>query len=267
MYWPLTYTIRAKHANKRFISRTFLQEHFALWLIAAWPFAPSPLSTSIGLLLLLFSFWCIYELGYVENDLVASAREANGKQPVGAHRYKPATSWWSWAWAAAAGLVGIALLSPAPLGDRPPLPDATLLARWGGWLAVLLATRVLFHIYNRLPPQHRIPGYLLLQCCKTFAITAVAAVTPLGLMLMGAHVVATTIPYATYRIAGLLHWPETPVGLIRLLTFAGCLMVSYLPGAGVGGMLDLHATVALCWCVFRARHEILRGVMRLSRWA
>ena len=79
VYLPGEYISRIKRPGERYILRGIIQEDFVLWLLSSIGLAINPFSHLVGLLLLLVSFWSIYERGYVDNDLVASRCEPDPK--------------------------------------------------------------------------------------------------------------------------------------------------------------------------------------------
>ena len=72
LYYPGRYLMKVKRPDDRlYIVRSILWEDFTLWILCSVALAAAPVLHVAGLLLLLVSFWCIYERGYVDNDLVA----------------------------------------------------------------------------------------------------------------------------------------------------------------------------------------------------
>jgi hypothetical protein len=102
IYLPGQYLTQVKHRNERYILRGILLEDFACWVLGSVALAAIPWLHVLGLLLLLVSFWSVYERGYVDNDLVGASLEHDPKltpafyeRPVATPRLLP------WLWAAA----------------------------------------------------------------------------------------------------------------------------------------------------------------------
>ncbi len=64
VYLPGEYISQIKRPGERYIYRGILQEDFAFWLLSSIGLAVRPASHVVGILLLLLSFWAIYERGY-----------------------------------------------------------------------------------------------------------------------------------------------------------------------------------------------------------
>jgi hypothetical protein len=104
VYLPGEYTSRIKRPGTRYIFGSVLQEDLAFWVLSSIGLATHPASHLVGLLLLLLSFWAIYERGYVDNDLVASRYEADPKLSATFGIVRVATpAVQPWIWAAARG--------------------------------------------------------------------------------------------------------------------------------------------------------------------
>lgn len=69
IYIPLLYSEKIKRPDKRYFLNNIIGEDFIiLWL--SFAYSSSHLwFNSISIFLLLIAFWCVYELGYIENDI------------------------------------------------------------------------------------------------------------------------------------------------------------------------------------------------------
>jgi phosphoserine phosphatase len=246
VYLPGQYLSRVKRPGERYIVRGILQEDFAFWVLASVALAAAPVTHVLGLLLLLASFWTIYECGYVDNDRIAAQFEAQPKLSA-AFRDAPVATprWQPWIWASAGGAAALFLLRwPAR-----PVP-ADFLA----WAAVLVATQIWFHIYNRLDKATRVWLFAGLQFARSAAFVAVVPIGAIGAVALGAHALAKWVPYCVYRV-GDRNWPQAPVHLIRLLFFI-VLTVLLVFSGGTALVASATAAALLAWNVFRARQEI-----------
>lgn len=254
VYLPGQYVTQVKRPGERYIVRGILQEDFGFWVLSSVALAALPLWHVLGLLLLLVSFWAIYERGYVDNDLVGVRFEADPKlsaafvdAPVATPRWQP------WLWALGSGAAGIAAVR------WPALPQP---ADAAAWAAVLLATHGWFWLYNRLDKGTRVWLFAGLQFARSAAFVALVPIAPAGALALGAHVLAKWVPYHVYRLGGKA-WPEAPLHLIRLMFF----IVLLLMGLFVQGwaLLDATALALLGWNLFRARQELLAAVRAATR--
>jgi phosphoserine phosphatase len=254
IYLPGQYLSQVKRPGERYIVRGILQEDWAFWVLASVTLAEFPLMHTVGLLLLLISFWTIYERGYVDNDLMGAKHEADPRlsdaffeAPVATPRWQP------WIWAGAIGGAGIvALRWPA----APTLTDAAI------WAAVLLATYGVFVFYNRLSKPTRVWVFPALQFARTTAFAALVPVTTIGAAALAAHVVARWIPYYVYRLGG-NKWPDSSIFPMRLLFFV-IISATLVMAEGWQILLSLSAWLLLAWMLFRARYE-LRGAVKSAR--
>lgn len=252
VYLPGQYMTQVKRPGQRYISRGILQEDYALWVLAALPFA-QPLLHVVGLLFLLLSFWAIYERGYVDNDEVAAHFEreptlnpAFFDAPVVTPRWRP------WGWALVSGAIGTAMLRGAGLPG---------LYAFGAWVAVLLATYGAFLFYSRLDKLTRIWLYAGLQLARGAAFVAVVPISVIGAVAIGAHVFSKWVPYYVHRQSG-KGWPKDGHFLPRLLFFV-LLSVLLAFATGPAVLLSWPAALLLAWNIFRARHE-LAAAWRIS---
>ena len=263
MYLPFVYASTVKHPRQRFVWRSVVQEDGMFWLLATIFVASHAVWHAVATLLFLVSFWCIYELGYIENDQAAANFEGEmGRVPEGyADQDLPARP--AWLWAVFLGAAGSAVLSAGGLLTPGLWP-------WAGqtliWFTVLVATRVIFGFYNRLTPSSRPFIYPILQTCRSFAVLAFSATNVVGVMILISHTLARALPYYLYRLISRVEnqrrtrWPAIPVFLLRLLLFV------FLLGAVGAGLrdpyivLEAQSLVILAWCLVRARHELLSAV-------
>jgi hypothetical protein len=255
VYLPGQYLSLVKRPGERYITRAILQEDFACWLLSSIALAALPLAHVAGLLLLLISFWTVYERGYVDNDLIAARWEAEPKLAAGFKDSAVATpTWQPWIWALALGGAGVWVLR-----WTPALPFADLLV----WSGVLLATHAWFTLYNRVDKGARVWLFAGLQFARSAAFVALVPISLIGAAALGAHVLAKWVPYYVYRLVGQA-WPEAPFHLCRLLFFV---VLGALTGiaAGASSLLNGSALALLAWCLFRARQELACACMAARR--
>lgn len=258
VYLPGQYLTLVKRPGARYIWRGILQEDFAFWVLSSLALAAMPFPHVLGLVFLLISFWAIYELGYVDNDLIAARYESDPKlssafldAPVATPRWQP------WIWALACAVI------------------ALLLLRWPGqiavidlvkWTAVLLATHAWFILYNRFDKSSRVWLFSGLQFARTAAFVVLVPIVPIGAAALGAHVLAKWVPYYVYRLGG-KDWPETPFHLTRLLFFVVlALLLAFAEGPA--SVLTWTGAALLGWNLYRARQELkmaCKAAKRLDR--
>lgn len=258
VYLPGEYIARIKHPGQRYIYRGIIQEDFAFWILSSIGLAINPAQHLAGLLLLLTSFWAVYERGYVDNDLVASRHERDPKLSAtfgSVHVATPALQPWIWALLTAAG--GVAILHPGGMASS---------VRLALWVAVLVLTYACFLLYNRLDKMTRVWLYPILQLARSSAFAVVVPIGPAGVAALSAHMLSRWVPYQIYRINS-TEWSNARPELTRLISFALMLLIMVC-SLGLSAVLDWSAGLLLAWSVVRARHDIsavLNSARRLDR--
>lgn len=261
VYMPLWYTREIKRPGARYITRGILMDDFAFWLLAAsWaglsPWAWPLQAAALGCLLL--GFWCVYEIGYRENDQVAIKYESNPSLSENIDRAdERRTGLAPWAWAVGLGLVGGGLMQLA-------VPEQTL-ARSAAtvtvYLAMLVGVRVAFHLFNSRPKSQRVWVFPWLHLGRNFAFVPLIGVTPLGATLLLANVLARTVPYSIYRLTKVKSWQNYPEATLRtgILVAFGALLFYSQPTITLSHVAE--AAAITLWCLYRARNELkeLRG--------
>ncbi len=185
-YFPFRYTISGKYHRTDYFIRSILCQEYALVLITFG----SNFHILAAVTFLFVSFFCIYEVGYHENDHVAAGKEA---KPVvsGSHMlFGKSIGLAAWSWALAMGAAGVFFTG---------LP---LLKSLGIWVAVLLVLRGLFYYYNRIRESQRMIIYPLLQGMKSFAYIPLLAPNPVGVIACAAHIFQQSTIYTVYRLGG-----------------------------------------------------------------
>lgn len=261
VYMPLWYTREIKRPGARYITRGILMDDFAFWLLAAsWaslaPWAWLLQAAALGCLLL--GFWCVYEIGYRENDQVAIKYESNPTLSENIDRANERrTGIAPWAWAAGLGLVGGGLMQLAV----PERAIAMSAAMVGVYLAMLVGVRVAFHWFNSRPKSQRVWVFPWLHLGRNFAFVPVISVTPLGATLLLANVLARTVPYSIYRLTKVKSWQNYPEATLRAGIVLAFGILIFTAMAEVQTAQIAEAGAILLWCLYRARHELqeLRG--------
>lgn len=255
IYLPGEYLSRVKRPGAHYIRRGILQEDFVFWVLSSWALAPHPYLQVVALLLLLASFWTVYEQGYVDNDRAADHYESDPKlepaywqAPVATPPLQP------WIWAAALGALGIGVL------HWPSFDSPWDFARWA---LVLVGTYGWFQLYNRFDKWTRVWMYAVLQLARVAAFTVLVPVLPIGAVALGANALARWTLYYLYRVAG-QGWPKKDDSSLIRLTFFLVLAVLLGICQGPGSVLNWTGGLLLAWNLYRAR-QCLRGTLRQAR--
>ncbi len=255
VYVPGRYLTYVKRPGQRYLWRGIVQEDYAFWLLSSLGLAIDGYRLAVGLLLLLASFWAIYERGYVDNDWVAANYERDPKLSATFHEHDYATpTWQPWIWAVLLGAAGVAVLR------QPAVPA---LADFGKWAGVLIATEWWFRLYNRFDKSTRVWLYPVLQFGRSAAFVVLVPITAIGAMALGAHTLSRWVPYYAYRIRS-GGWPDTHPQLIRLLFFV-VLAVFLAVASGWSAVLNTSGALLLIWSLYRGWREIAAAVRSAVR--
>ena len=216
-YIPFFYSENIKRPNKKFILHTVLGEDLIILLLAFIYSSTYFWQNAISLFLLQISFWCIYELGYIENDLVGEKFEDKAVLSDNYSSRKYTFSWWQpWLWSFILSALGIITIKSIDINNDylTFLPFVSnnqflLAEKYLLWIAFLVALRAIFYIYNHLNKQSRIWLYSLLQAFRYCGYLVLFTTNIIGLMLLISKILTRTMQYILYRYMGgkSSNWP------------------------------------------------------------
>lgn len=265
VYLPLFYSEKVKNPNKAHFLKRVVMGHWAFLAIALSFLSPHPWLNATSLFLLVVSYWCIYEIGYQENDAVGEKYE---KQPIlstNYSRYKSrinlhtATPWY---WASAIALPALLMLEIAKVegalgeawvavsNEGPSL----LISDMALWLWFLVAVRLSFWAYNQFNEEARIWIYPLLQVQKLFGFTLLVGTNAIGAILLMALIISRWLHYAIYRCGG-DRW-RFPLNLCCLLLFVMMYVAVAVGSRSAADILTLQAAAATAYCLLRSLKAI-----------
>lgn len=258
IYVPFTYIENVKHAEKHYLRDAVLGDDIPLIVLAASALSPNPLLHAISMTALVFSFWCIYENGYYENDKVAHQFECNPVVPMKYQCFeRQMGSWLPWAWAITIAIPGLVLLYVTESTSGDGWTALQSFAYYAVvWLSFLICVRFTFWCYNHVDKKTRIWFYPLLQSYRYFGCVIVSATNLLGSMLLIAQVIARWFSYLVYRRCG-GSWPDLPVALMRWMLLVFLIGGVALGSDGIGALLTWQGVSIFLYCSFRARKEFL----------
>lgn len=272
LYFPMMYLHKVKRVGEKYISKAILLDDLPIFLLALSWLSSEPILHAVGVLFLLFSFWCIYEFGYYENDLVAEKYE---KKPTLSDTYNKAQvtmNWWQpWIWALFLGIIGLFALVAS---ETTEVFDRTywishqteitnnflvLLAAWTGFL---LVSRLCFWIYNYVNKATRIWLYFVLQFTRYCGFLVVTKTNLAGMSLLLAQIFARSISYLVYRYAGgsKKDWPELQEKFLRWLMFIFLIVGLSLAQTNISFVLNWQTIVIFAWCIVRGGNHIQQAV-------
>ncbi|MEM6625618.1 MAG: hypothetical protein AAF719_02840 [Pseudomonadota bacterium] len=195
LYLPLRYTANAKYSRNYIIDQTFLVD-ILLAIISVSMFLEQAVLYTITVPFFILSLMCIYEIGYFENDVIGAKKEKSPTLKPSFEKYRDfPVGRNAWMWGVSTGLIGCVL--GAQLGLIPDGKLTVSILIWGG---LLLLTRGIFYIYNRLGSAWRTLFYPLLQIIKSGAIFLIFVPSVFGVLMTFSQVVAMSANYTAYRL-------------------------------------------------------------------
>ena len=263
IYLPFFYLERVKRPGKNYLLKTILADDLFVLIFAFSWLSPQPILTTVSLFFFLVSFWCIYELGYQENDLVAEKYEGEPVLSESYQKYKQINySFAPWLWSSFLGLVGLIFWQIRDNSDLTLVFSeqnfSTSLIIFISWLGFLLLVRLGFKIYNYTNKKGRIWLYPLLQAYRYFGFLLIAPTNIVGTVLLTSQALARSIPYIIYRYSGgnKDSWPELSKKFFRCFVFS-FLLIAYSIGNNDLSLLKSGQGLAiLVWCILRSWSEI-----------
>lgn len=238
VYVPFRYTAEGKYAVPDILwNQHFTEDLIVLMLAYAGSFADL-----LAIPLLFVSFFCVYEMGYYENNTLAVAHEEN---PTVAAGHAAFSSYGIYRqgmlWASVTGLLGCLLCE---------MKTGLAVAYW---VAALLTLRGVFYWFNRLTPRNRVYLFPFLQILKMFSYAPVIGMNPAGILLLVAQVMRQTTNYMIYRNEG-----NTTIfkrQAHRLLIFVMGTTILLLSGHSLLILHDWQFYAGLLWCIYRVLRE------------
>ena len=271
LYLPFSYLEKVKRANENYTLRVIMWDDLPLLLFAfAWQASHAFLQT-VSILFLLISFWCVYEIGYYENDLVAEQYEEQPKLASTYYEYKQMmVSFYPWFWSLLFGAVGVNLLEKAQgvrylfngseLEMQIVAIDPSLLIGLY-WTTFLLSTRLCFWIYNNLNKHTRTWLYIFLQSLRYYGFVALIAINPIGTSLLSSNILSRSILYIIYRYSGgnSKDWPQKlPEKVLRCLIFIFILSAISLSIQQSNLWHSWQTWTIIFWCVIQGKGQFIR---------
>lgn len=258
-YFPLRYTRLAKFPPYYMVDQFIFVDFLAL-LMAVGLGWQSNARTLLSCAAMLLSLFCVYEIGYFENDMVATSREQAPTLTTKVEQFRNfPLARHAWGWAATLGLLGIVLSLPG--GAWSGAMAGAMLSATAAWALVLIGLRAVFWFYNRQAPLHRIWTYPVLQVIKSLGPLVVLRSTEVGVGLLSAQALTMWIYYIVYRLNG--DRARLNRDHLRCAIF-----VVYIVGMLLAGRAPLAApytqitAVMFGWCVWRTLPDQERSRLR-----
>lgn len=268
VYFPMMYIHKVKRVGEEYIQKAILLDDLPLILLTFSWLSPQPFLHGLGISFLLISFWCIYEFGYYENDLVAEKYESNPVLSDTYHKSLVTMNWWQpWIWALSLGGAGVffvvgsglvTIFDGSYLINNPEKVAFSSLIPFAAWTGFLLLSRLCFWIYNYLNKQTRIWFYFVLQVCRYCGYLVVMGTNLAGISLLLAQVLARSISYIVYRYTGGIkaNWPKLQEKFLRFLLFVLLIVSISIAESNLSLLLNWHTAAIFVYCLVRAKRHI-----------
>ena len=250
-YSPFLYMLKFKHDPTYLLRGILMDQWFMLVLATSW-LAPKPILHAVALLLLVASFWCIYELGYYENDYVAEHYEKHPKLKETGLVRPTAPLIQPWIWASLFAIPGLLLLKFATvtdvsLADSSISEGALLLAP--RWIILLVLMRLSYWVFNHIDKRSRVWPYVLLQYSRLPAFAVLTFMSPAGAILLSAQTLTNWVRYIVYRYQGKMN--EVPHAILRLVVLS-FLIAMLAASDGISAILTWQMAAVFGFCMVRS---------------
>ena len=270
IYIPFFYSEKIKRPKKKFFLSTVLGEDFFILLLAFIYNSTHFWQNAIGLFFLQISFWCIYELGYIENDIIGDKFEDHAVLSDNYSSYKYKFSFWqAWLWSLALSAIGIITVKDIGINSNYlnlalfsanqhliELASSCLL-----WMVSLLVLRFVFYVYNQINKQSRIWFYSLLQAFRYCIYLVLFTTNTIGLILLVTKVITRSIQYILYRYIGgsSSKWPaDFPRYFYCLLIFMLIVCITAANERNVFLILNYQVLAIAIFCIARGYKQFRR---------
>lgn len=277
VYIPFFYLEKIKKPGEAHFVKQVLADELVILILAMSWVSPHPILHAISMMVLLLSLYCIYEIGYWENDLIGKKFEKHPVLSEAYHRYQHQINLIEpWLWATIIAIPGLILLQfgensiniwNAGMISQLITPiSRKLVTDTETWLVFLVLIRLSFWIFNHVDKQTRVWIYPLLQLCKCFGFAFVTATNTIGAMLFVAQVVTISIPYLIYRYSyeGMKFPKHFPKRLGRMLVFALLLSALVIGDRNFSEILNWQVLVITMVLLLRSIKDIWQVIRQIK---
>ena len=276
VYFPFAYLEKVKRRGENYTFKIIFFDDVPLLLLAFTWQANNFVLHGISLVFLLISFWCVYEIGYYENDLVAEKYEQKPKLASTYHIHKQMmNSGYPWLWSLIFGAIGIVLLNQAQgvylpftglLVEEIKFVNPTILF-FLSWIVFLGSVRYCFKIYNYSNKQARTWLYLILQSLRYYGFLWITSTNLIGISILSSHILSRSLLYIVYRYSGgnSCNWPrELPEKLLRCWVFIFISVTLCLGTQSLAIWQTWQSLAIVLWCVIRCQDQIRKTLSQFK---
>lgn len=280
IYIPLLYSEKVKRPDKKYFLNNIIGEDFIIIILSFVYSSSHFLSNIVGLFLLQMAFWCVYELGYIENDVVGEKFEDKAILSYNYKSYEISFGFWQpWLWSLVLSVLGIAIIAQdivfedgysGLLNSQDNLNLLWVSQKLLYWIGFLLALRLVFYIYNHINKQSRIWLYLLLQAFRYCGFLVILPTNIVGLMFLISSVLTRSIQYILYRYLGGKNssWPmDFPRYFFCLLIYLVLIGVLAANDRNIALLLNPQVLLISTFCLLRGSkhfHKVFTQFIHVS---
>jgi hypothetical protein len=256
---PYVYLKKIKRPKERYFTHAILGHDYVTLLLAFALFNDQPLLCALGLFFFLLAYFCAYEIGYYENDLLGLKYEKNPKvSPEFLTYHQSFDPKVSWCCAMLLTLIGSMIvvddvsIIPAYIGVSGIPAVFTIFCLF---MLFLLSVRLVFAWFNRIQVKGRIVPMLFLQLARTTGYIFLFSTSLAGELLCVSLAFSKWIPYLVYRFGGdRVGFPSHFVSFILFTTFM--LVFAYGNNIYFSRLFDTQAIIIFIYLLLRAAKDI-----------
>jgi len=277
IYLPFSYLEKVKRVDEKYTLKVILWDDLPLLLFTFTWQANYSLLKALSIILLIISFWCVYEIGYYENDLIAEKYEEQPKLAKTYYAHKEMMeSYYPWLFSLLFGFLGLFLLEKAQgvryLFNAAPLElkisalhPICLMSCY--WAMLLVSTRLCFWIFNNFNKHTRSWFYIVLQSFRYYGFAVLTYLNPIGTCLLSSNILSRSILYVVYRYSGGKEndWPtEIPEKVLRCLTFVFILGAISFGSQSFYLWQTWQTWAIICWCLIQGKGQFIRTLSQVK---
>ncbi len=260
IYFPFVYTEKVKWPGRRPVLNNFILDDVPALLLSITYVYGFSIYSITATFLFFTAFICVYELGYRENDFMATQNERSPKlsKNLDEYRFYPMYTH-AWVWSILLSLIGLFFLNFEKLkvlekfSEQPLIyNEIKILLTWFGFL---LLVRAVFWIHNSIKVNWRIFTHGLLQFLKMFGYVLIMPTNYIGASYLGSIVMSRWMRYSIYRQNG--NHNVYPDKIVRLLIFLFIIVAIILTNKNIDIILSLQFWLVIFWSLLRGGHQIL----------
>ena len=276
IYLPFSYLENVKRVGENYTRKIIFEDDLPILLFAfSWQ-ATHPILHGLGIFCLLVSFWCVYEIGYYENDYVAEKYEQQPKLSISYHIYKRMMKTkYPWLWSLIFGFCGVAILQKALVEQfqmsalllTTSITSSHLALLFGCWSGFLVSLRGCFWIYNYLNKTTRIWLYIVLQFFRYYGFVVITPTNLIGTSLLSSNILTRSLLYIAYRYCGgsVGNWPDrVPKKLLRWLIFILILVALSIGLSSLELWQSWQTWTIFIWCLIQGKGQIIKTLVQVK---